>query len=110
MMPSFNLVSIKPHKPMMLILTLAVSSTLALSGCQATKDLLGKRDNGSLNYQDSKKLAPLTLPAEQQTAPFIPLYPTPEVGGNTLELTNESGKQYKLPRPVRAVPTPESDQ
>ena len=80
-----------------------LASTLVLSGCQATKDFIGKRDNGSLEYQQSKKLAPLQLPAAQETAPFVPLYPTPNAGGNTLTLQNESGKQYQLPKPQRAV-------
>ena len=80
-----------------------LSSTLVLSGCQATKDFIGKRDNGSLEYQQSKKLAPLELPAAQETAPFVPLYPTPNAGGNTLTLQNEAGKQYQLPKPQRAV-------
>ena len=80
-----------------------LASTLVLSGCQATKDFIGKRDNGSLEYQQSKKLAPLQLPAEQETAPFVPLYPTPSAGTNTLKLQNESGKQYQLPKPQRAV-------
>lgn len=110
MTPSINLVSWKLHKPVRLMLALAVSSTMVLSGCQATKSLFSNRDNGSLDYQNSKKLAPLTLPAEQETAPFVPLYPTPDVGVNTLQLTNESGKQYKLPRPERAVPMPDSNQ
>ncbi|WP_413519189.1 hypothetical protein [Psychrobacter glacincola] len=80
-----------------------LASTLVLSGCQATKDFIGKRDNGSLEYQQSKKLAPLQLPAAQETAPFVPLYPTPNAGGNTLTLQNEAGKQYQLPKPQRAV-------
>ena len=88
------------------LLTLVLGSTLILSGCQSTKELLGKRDNGSLDYQDSKQLAPIELPATQETAPFVPLYATPDVGGNTLELQNESGKQYQLPKPQRAVSSP----
>ena len=85
------------------MLTLVLGSTLALSGCQATKNLLGKRDNGSLDYQQSKKLAPIELPAAQETAPFVPLYSTPNAGANTLQLQNESGNQYQLPKPQRAV-------
>lgn len=80
-----------------------LASTLVLSGCQATKDFIGKRDNGSLEYQQSKKLAPLQLPVAQEIAPFVPLYPTPNAGGNTLTLQNEAGKQYQLPKPQRAV-------
>jgi len=85
------------------MLTLVLGSTLVLSGCQATKNLLGKRDNGSLDYQQSKKLAPIELPAAQETAPFVPLYSTPNAGTNTLKLQNESGNQYQLPKPQRAV-------
>lgn len=85
------------------MLTLVLGSTLVLSGCQATKNLLGKRDNGSLDYQQSKKLAPIELPAAQETAPFVPLYSTPNAGVNTLQLKNESGNQYQLPKPQRAV-------
>ena len=85
------------------ILTLILGSTLVLTGCQATKGVIAKRDNGSLDYQDSKKLAPLQLPANQDAAPFVPLYPTPNVGENTLELQNQSGKQYQLPKPIRTV-------
>ena len=85
------------------MLTIVLGSTLVLSGCQATKDLLGKRDNGSLEYQDSKKLAPIDLPAATEAAPFVPLYATPNAGANTLNLENESGKQYQLPKPQRVV-------
>lgn len=96
--------SLTTPKRLTAIFALVLSSTLVLSGCQATKELLGKRDNGSLEYQDSKKLAPLELPTAQETAPFVPLYPTPSLGANTLKLQNESGKQYQLPKPERAVP------
>ena len=85
------------------MMTLVLGSALVLSGCQATKEFIGKRDNGSLEYQQSKKLAPLELPVAQETAPFVPLYPTPNAGGNTLTLQNDSGKQYQLPKPQRAV-------
>ena len=85
------------------VMTVVLGSTLVLSGCQATKEFIGKRDNGSLEYQQSKKLAPLQLPAAQETAPFVPLYSTPNAGANTLTLQNESGKQYQLPKPQRAV-------
>lgn len=86
-----------------LLLAVILGSTLVLSGCQATQGFFGKRDNGSLDYQDSKKLAVLQLPVAQETAPFVPLYQTPAVGVNTLSLKNEAGKQYQLPKPERAV-------
>lgn len=86
-----------------IVLSIIMGSTLVLSGCQATKGFIGKRDNGSLEYQQSQKLAPLQLPIDQQTAPFVPLYATPNVGANTLVLQNDAGKQYQLPKPERAV-------
>jgi uncharacterized lipoprotein len=85
------------------MLTLILGSTLVLSGCQTVKEVIGKRDNGSLDYQTSKKLAPIQLPVAQDTAAFVPLYPTPNVGANTLILQNDAGKQYQLPKPERAV-------
>lgn len=88
------------------LLAVILGSTVVLSGCQTAKGWLGQRDNGSLDYQDSKKLAPVQLPAAQETAAFVPLYPTPNVGANTLNLQNEAGKQYQLPKPERAVTTP----
>lgn len=84
------------------ITALTVSLVLGLTGCSATKNLLSKRDNGSLNYQSSKKLDPILLPAEQEPVSFIPLYDTPAVKENTLNLSNESGKQYRLPKPPQA--------
>lgn len=91
-------------KPVTALLMIVLGSSVVLSGCQSVKGLLAKRDNGSLEYQNSKKLAPIELPANQQTAAFVPLYPTPNVGANTLELQNEAGKQYQLPLPERSVP------
>lgn len=82
--------------------TVFLMATLTLTGCSATKGLLGKRDNGSLDYQSSKKLDPILLPANQEPVDFVPLYPTPEAGENTLNLSNESGKQYRLPKPPQA--------
>lgn len=95
--------SLTTPKMFTVMMTLILGSTLVLSGCQTAQGWLGKRDNGSLEYQDSKKLAPLQLPADQDTAPFVPLYPTPNVGANTLILQNDSGKQYQLPKPERVV-------
>ena len=85
------------------LLTVILGSTSVLSGCQTAKNVIGKRDNGSLDYQSSKKLAPLQLPVNQNTAAFVPLYPTPSVGANTLTLQNDAGKQYQLPKPERAI-------
>ena len=103
---SSKTVSSKTAKIFPAMLTLVLGSTLVLSGCQATKNLLGKRDNGSLEYQQSKKLAPIELPAAKETAAFVPLYPTPNVGTNTLTIQNESGRQYQLPKPQRIASSP----
>nr|WP_279382835.1 hypothetical protein [Moraxella catarrhalis] len=46
-----------------------------------------------------KKLAPIQLPAQQPAAEFTPLYHTPNSVSQLLDFTNESGKQYQLPRP-----------
>lgn len=82
---------------------LAVS--VALTGCSTTKGWFGKRDNGSLKYRDSQLLAPVQLPVNQATLPFTPLYPTPQVGQNTLNLTNDAQKQYRLPKPPVVIHT-----
>ena len=95
--------SFTAQKSLLTMISIVLGSTLLLSGCQTAKGWLGQRDNGSLEYQDSKKLSPLELPAEQETAPFVPLYPTPDARGNTLKLTNEAGKQYQLPKPERIL-------
>lgn len=86
------------------VLVIGISTLTILSGCQASKGLFSKVDDGSLAYQKAEKLEPLELPVEQETAPFIPLYPTPPVGVNTLEIENESGKRFELPPPYRQVP------
>ncbi|MGP4712652.1 MULTISPECIES: hypothetical protein [unclassified Psychrobacter] len=95
--------SFTTSKPLAALLALVLGSTVVLSGCQTAKGWLSQRDNGSLEYQDSQKLAPLELPVAQNTAAFIPLYPTPRAGVNTLTLENEAGKQYQLPKPERTV-------
>ncbi|UNU74188.1 hypothetical protein LU293_04660 [Moraxella nasovis] len=77
----------------------ALVVSLVLTGCSATKNLLAKRSDGSLDYQSSQKLDPIKLPADQVTGNFIPLYPTVELGDNQLDLKNSSGKQYQLPAP-----------
>ena len=92
-------------RTVMKVAVITASSVAFLSGCQATKGFFGKIEDGSLAYQEAEKLDPIQLPADQETAPFVPLYPTPAVGVNTLEVENESGKRYELPPPHRQVPT-----
>lgn len=89
----------------MKVAVIGASSLVFVSGCQATKSLFGNIEDGSLDYKKAEKLDPLQLPADQETAPFVPLYPTPAVGTNTLELENDSGKRFELPAPYRQVPT-----
>lgn len=78
-------------------------ASMAMTGCQSIKNAFGKRDNGSLDYQQAQKLDPIKLPVTQASAEFTPLYPTPNLGENSLSLTNQSGKQYQLPPPPKVV-------
>lgn len=86
---------------MIMLKSIAVTmmGMMLLTGCQSIKNVLGKRDNGSLDYLHATKLDPIRLPAQQQTAPFVPLYEVPTVSGEVIPSTNDSGKQYQLPRP-----------
>lgn len=74
-----------------------------LTGCQAVKGTLAKRDNGSLDYTNAKKLNPIRLPAHQQTVPFVPLYDVPAITGRPNTPTNDAGTQYQLPAPPKVV-------
>ena len=74
-------------------------ASVVLTGCTATKNILSKRDNGSLDYRDEKKLPPIQLPAQQPAAEFTPLYNTPDSVSQLPDFINDSGKQYQLPRP-----------
>lgn len=82
-----------------ILLAGVIGGMLSVTACQSVKNLMGKRADGSLDYQQSKKLAPLQLPINQPNIDFVPLYPTPAVPENTLNVTNSSGKQYQLPKP-----------
>lgn len=84
------------------IIASILASAVVLSGCTAVKNVLSNRDNGSLDYRDAQKLPPIQLPAHQPSAKFIPLYQTPSTVGELPNYTNESGKQYQLPRPPHA--------
>lgn len=84
---------------MIKITVIVMSLSVALMGCSTTKNWLGKRNDGSLDYQKSHKLDPIKLPANQATADFIPLYPTVDLGQSPINLKNNSGKQYQLPKP-----------
>lgn len=74
-----------------------------MMGCSTIKGLTDKWNDGSLDYQKSQKIDPIKLPATQASADFVPLYPTPSVPTNTLILTNETGKQYQLPKPPKLI-------
>ncbi len=84
---------------MLKFIVATMASVVLLTGCQSIKNVLGKRDNGSLDYLHASKLDPIRLPANQESAPFVPLYEVPSVAGEVIPMTNESGKQYQLPRP-----------
>lgn len=92
----------------MMKLLVMIMSLAILTGCQSVhkgtqgfKNLLGKKDNGSLDYMSAKKLPPVQLPAQKSNIEFVPLYAVPNVPKNTLNLTNEAGKQYRLPKPPK---------
>jgi uncharacterized lipoprotein len=77
-------------------LSLAIA-LLMLSGCSRFAI-----DNSSLEYQQARTLAPLKLPADQQTRPFVPIYPTPPVqpsvdGGPIV--SNAKGNRFIMPAP-----------
>lgn len=78
---------------------LLAGTAMLMTGCQSTKNLFAKYDNGSLEYQNSKLLSPIRLPAEQETQPFVPFYPTIDLGDSPIDIKNASGKQYQLPMP-----------
>ncbi len=86
------------YKNLALVSLLAMLA-LSLSACSTSKNLFGKRDNGSLKYQQSHLLEPIKMPVEQKNRPFVPLYPTIDMGKSSINLTNEAGKQYRLPKP-----------
>lgn len=83
------------HKTTVMIMMVA----LVMTGCTATKGWLGKRNNGSLDYQQSQKTDPIQIPTGQKTAEFTQLYPTPIVSESRLDVTNDAGTQYELPKP-----------
>lgn len=80
-------------------LILLASIAMLMTGCQSAKNLFAQYDNGSLDYQNSQLLAPIHLPAEQETNPFMPLYPTIDLGDSPIDVKNTAGKQYQLPMP-----------
>lgn len=87
---------------MLKLSTIMLVGVVCLSGCQAVKGTLAKRDNGSLDYVQATKLDPIRLPVHQETMPFVPLYDVPNTVGLS-PITNESGKQYQLPKPPQIV-------
>lgn len=87
-------------KHLILPITILCSVMMTLTGCSTLKKSVG--DN-SLTYTQTQKLAPIQLPADAQTLAFTPLYHVPDVGTNTLQLKNEQGKRFELPKPVATV-------
>lgn len=84
------------------LMTLATTAVV-LTGCQSVNGITAKRDNGSLDYQKSQRLDPIQLPVNQATGSFIPIYVVPNVPENSVNVTNEAGTQYQLPRPMNNV-------
>lgn len=99
MTTSFRFVRIAPA-------VLLASTAMLMTGCQSTKNLFANYDNGSLDYQDSKLLDPIRLPAQQETQPFVPFYPTINLGDSVIDVKNTSGKQYQLPTPSQYPTNP----
>ena len=62
-----------------------LTASMMLTGCTTTKNILSKRNNGSLDYRNA--------------AECTPWYHTPNLVSQLPDFTNESGKQYQLPRP-----------
>lgn len=87
-------------KHLILPITIVCSAMMTLTGCSTIKKSVG--DN-SLAYTQTQKLAPIQLPADAQTLTFTPLYHVPEAGTNTLDLKNETGKRFALPKPIATV-------
>lgn len=77
-----------------------VLASVAITGCSTIKQSVS--DN-SLAYTKTQKLPPLQFPADAQALTFTPLYHVPESGTNTLNLENEKGKRYEVPKPVTPV-------
>lgn len=78
-------------------LAIALMSTI---GCSSIKRSVG--DN-SLAYTKTTQLAPVQLPADAQTLPFIPMYNVPQTNENTLDLKSDKGKRFELPRPISSI-------
>lgn len=89
------------------LLTLSIISLVAMTGLTGCQHLKPKQklNNHSLDYTKTRKLDPVQLPANAQTQAFVPLYTVPEMGTNTLKITNAKSKNYELPRPHTATQT-----
>lgn len=83
-----------------LLVTATVLTLMVTSGCSTFRRNVA---DSSLDYQTTRKLAPVNLPADAQTLPFIPMYHVPQTGENTLKLTSDKNKRFELPRPVSNV-------
>lgn len=77
-----------------------ISTGLGMTGCNTFKQRVGDH---SLDYTQTRRLAPIELPADAQTLPFTPLYQVPAAGTNTLKLANATGTRFDLPAPISSV-------
>ena len=85
-----------------LITVLIIGTVLSgMSGCSRFNVKGFKPANGSLNYQQSRSLPPLILPAGQSQLPVAPLYPVPDpITGFDQFQPTAGGKRFVLPVPV----------
>lgn len=72
---------------------------IAMTGCSKLAV-----NNSSLDYRDAKLLPPLQLPTDQDTRPFVALYPVPVLleaaPANAPPVTNEKGNRFMMPTPI----------
>lgn len=83
---------------------IAVLSVVVMSSLTACSSFRHRVADNSLDYQKAVKLDPVLLPADAQTHVFTPIYQVPtHVGENTLNLQNQTGKRFELPKPISTV-------
>ncbi len=89
----------RASKALMMVASLLLLGTL--NGCSRMSV-----NNGSLDYQKARPLAPLQLPQEMQTRPFIQAYPIPEtISPSPITVSNERHTRFVMPAPQ---PLPEA--
>lgn len=83
------------------ISSLSILAMMLATGCSSIRHRVA--DN-SLDYQKAVTLLPVQLPADSQTHVFTPIYQVPShTGENTLNLTNQTGKRFEIPKPIATI-------